>query len=137
MITNRHAIALKWKYPQAEIDTFNGEITRWECQGVSMPPMDECESILKDYDVYAKTIEYRDKRASRYPALGDSADIAFKQRQKARRFIEDAQKSLKKGDLLSALNAIIDAITPVDGANDYDEETQRVKDRFPKGKEVK
>lgn len=69
-------------------------------------------------------------RAANYPPLGDSADIEFKQRQKARMLVGKARKHLEDGDISSCLKDILEALEPVEDAKDHDGQISQVKKEF-------
>ena len=75
---------------------------------------------------------YRHKRAEDYPPFGDAADIAYKQRQKARMQIGKARAAIENGDLATALTALMEAVEPVEDAKDYDGQVSATKKKYPK-----
>lgn len=80
----------------------------------------------------AQPLSYRDLRNPEYPYIGDAADIAYKQRQKARMQIGKARAALDSGDLATALQALMEAVEPVEDAKDYDGQVSATKKKHPK-----
>lgn len=74
-------------------------------------------------------------RAGNYPPLGDAADIAYKQRQKARMLVAQARQKIVEGDKDAALLILIEAVEPVEDAKDYDGQVSAVKKKYPKPEE--
>jgi len=72
-------LALQHKYPGIEGLTHYEEDDRlvWENTDIQRPGVDQLAIIVADYELYLKSVRYKEMRAKDYPSIAEQLDTMY------------------------------------------------------------